>query len=187
MRSRLLVAALLAALLFVPAPARSLQIVSHIEGYDPATSMFYFLIQLNAPPDFFTVDGVGRPRDSFQYWICWDSAAGWLRTYTQPDVLIRGGEIRTLGGIPVRDRTGTPSGPGGWGPVRGIVPYTLTGSIIQFQVPRPVLGCPGNQFYYYLGVTEYGGTTSSRDGVSGQPGPVPTTTATWGRLKTLFR
>ena len=189
MRTRLSVLSFVTlTILLAPVAAWALQIVSHVEHYDAATQTFHFSITLNGPPDFFTVDEFGRNKDAFQYWITWAlHPSDPFYPYLTPDVLIRGGEINTAGGIPIRDRTGD-GGPnsGGWGPIRGVVPYQLIGSTITFDVPQAMLGDPDSRFSYYLGVVLYGATTDYRMGIS-TDSTVPTAHQSWGRVKRLYR
>ena len=188
MRSRLVVT-LVALLVLVPGTARSLQIVSHNEHYDPLTQVFQFTLQLSAPPDLFTVDEFNRGQDEFQYWITYDLPADPFYPLVTPDVLIRGSEIRWSGGIPVRERTGGDGGPhtGGWGPIRGIVPYQLIGSVITFSIPRELLGDPDGKFAYFLMVLVYGSDVDHRMGVSDGPEAVPVLRTSWGSVKRMYR
>jgi hypothetical protein len=189
MRSRLWVlCSVIFAILLAPAAAPALQIVSHVEHYDAPSQTFHFSITFSGPPDFFTVDQYGRTKDAFQYWITWAlHISDPLYPLGTPDVLVRGVEINTAGGIPIRDRSGE-GGPnsGGWGPIRGIVPYQLSGPTITFDVPQAMLGDPDGKFSYYLGVFVYGATTDERTGVS-DDNTVSAARESWGRIKRLYR
>lgn len=178
---------LFALLLALPAMARALTLFGHVEHYDAATDAFEFTIHFSGPPDFMTADSFGRPRDSFQYWIVYPIDRDPFLPYITPDVLVRGDEIRFGGGIPIRDRTvdGGPNS-GGWGPIRGTVPFVLSGSTLTFTVPRSVLGDPDGRFAYYLGVFSFGGTTDFEMGISDSQ-PVAARETTWGRIKSLYR
>ena len=189
MRRRLALACPMAfTILLAPIAAHALTIVTHIEHYDAASQSFHFSITFSGPPDFFTVDEFGRNLDAFQYWFNWDLYPGDpFHPLGMCDVLARGPEIRFGAGIPIRDRTGN-GGPnaGGWGTLRGTVPYQLVGSTIDFDVPQAMMGDPDGKVAYYLGVFRFGGTTDQRTGNSDES-PVPTAPASWGRLKRLYR
>jgi hypothetical protein len=179
----------LVTLLLLAAPAHALTIVSHYEGYVASSQTFEFVITFSAPPDFNTVDGLGRRKDDFQYWITWDlHPLDPLYPWIHPNVLVRL-STQEPGSIAVCNASGGSSDPdctGGWGSRRGTVPFSLTGSVITFVLPRDVLGDPDGVFQYFLGVSSYGGFTDTRTGVSTQ-GTVATLSRTWGRIKTMYR
>jgi hypothetical protein len=182
LRNLVVLALALAAVLTAPRSAVALTIGPHLELYDPADDTFYFSLTLSGVP---VLDA--ETHDSFQYWISWDLHPGDpLYPFIHADVIVRGGEI-TGGQIPIRDATGD-GGPnsGGWGPIRGMVPYTLTGSTITFAVPRALLGDPDGSVSYFVGVLFAGGFTDTRTGNS-TTGSVPTVRTTWGRVKALYR
>ena len=166
--------------------ARALTLVSHTFTVEPATNSVRFELTLSGVPDFLILDAASRPRDEFQFWITYDPARMNQASGT-PDVLIRSGEIPWTGQIVVR--AGSPHGndphSGGWGPVRGMVPFTVVGSTVSFSVPLATLGDADGVFGYFLGVLQWGGFTSTV--VSRWPNPVAAAPSTWGRLKSLYR
>jgi len=129
-----------------------------------------FSIFFNAVPDFFSVDSVGRQKDAFQFYIDVDgimSGPAGSQSYT--DVLIRGGEIHIDGDIRVRDKDGDGGADsGGWGPIRGAVPYNLNGQLLTFVTPWSLIGELDGNFSYGLLVTEYGSSSNMVFGVSNQ-------------------
>src|SRR5207249_1011941 len=109
---------------------------------------------------FLTTDAFGRQRHSFQYMI---GVNGWPDFPYPPqfESLIRGEEIH-LTGDNIRIRNPWPSDPdhasGGWGAIRGVVPYQLDGAILSFSVPLRLLSddnVDGN-FLYMFSSAEYG-------------------------------
>lgn len=186
--SRPLILALSGLLALVPLTADALTIVAHQEHFDAERRVFEFSVTFSAEPDLFTIDQVGREKDAIQYWINWGLFPNDpYHTLFESDVVIAVRELRTLGQIPVRDRTGPGEpGPGGWGPIRGLVPYTLVGPTIRFEVPAAMLGDDDGVVSYYLMMLTYGGWTDYRAGISDQPDPpVHTAKSTWGRIKAL--
>lgn len=169
--------------------AHALTLESQSAEFDPATNLVHFTLVLSGPPDLFTYDSFGRQKDSFQYHVVYDPAR-LSRALFDMDVVIRAAEIPWNGNVlAVRDRFPYSDGSdhsGGWGPVRGTVPYTLTGSTITFTVPLALLGDSDGTFGYYLMVLQWGGTESAVYALV-PGGTVPTAPTTWGRVKTLFR
>lgn len=87
-----------------------------------------FQIVFDHAPDFFTVDAYDRQPDSFQF-------------YT-PGTVIRGDEIHVGNTIVIRNvfyGPYTDPHSGGWGSVRGAVPYSLTDNVLEFVVPFSML------------------------------------------------
>ncbi len=113
--------------------------VSENAVYDPTTQVVDFTVTFNQPPDFATVDAVGRQADSFQYFIVGDAQQPYPATY---DAIIRGEELH-LAPETLRIRNATPSVSdpvaGGWGSLRGVVPSTVKGAVLTFSVPLHVL------------------------------------------------
>jgi hypothetical protein len=149
-----------------------------------------FSIEFNRAPDFFTLDGFGRQADSFQYYIDVDATVGTVGEIRFiAGIIVRGGEIHLEGDIRVRDREGDGGvNSGGWGPIRGSVPFQLTGNILTFTSPWTLINDDG-VFSYALLLTEYGGLTDFVFGLSGEsypavpppppPPPVPIPGAVW--------
>jgi Ca2+-binding RTX toxin-like protein len=122
----------------------------------------HFSIEFDAPPDFFTVDGAGRQKDSFQFYIDLDASP--TVNQNTVELIIRGEEINLSGEIAIRAAEGE-GGPhsGGWGPVLATVPYVLSGNTLSFDVPASIMGDPGAFFTYDLLVVAFGGTSDFLD------------------------
>lgn len=130
-----------------------------------------FTIGFNEVPDFLSVDEFGAQADSFQYFIDAD------REFPVPgaeglDTIIRGEEIHIAGDVRVRQVSGD-GGPnsGGFGPIRGSVPFNLNGSVLTFSTPLQLLGDSDGQFSYALEWYEFGSFRGRSQ--SGVPVPEP--------------
>lgn len=167
---------LAASLLLLPAPVEALSVQSSSVMVDTEAGVAGFSLLFDAVPDFYTVDEFGRQASSFQYWIFWDGAPT-VRT-GDSDVIVRGGEIPVAGDLRFRDRgpsgTGGPDA-GGWGPLRGSVPFVQTGALVEFSAPLSLIGDPDGVFAYGLIATEYGASSGTLLGYSGQVVPEPST------------
>ncbi len=142
----MLVAMVLAVLLVGAAAAAaqtSLEIVSTSAKYKPSTGEVEFKIVFNREPDFLATDAAGRQADSFQIFVVGDPDLPYPSNF---DSIVRGEEIHSMPGlIPVRNAS-PPSGEagsGGWGTIRGIVPYSLrsTGGryVLSFSAPLSLI------------------------------------------------
>lgn len=131
-----------------------------------------FTIDFGHAPDFYTTDSFGRPADSFQINIA--PLNGNPAAF--PSVVVRGDEIQYTNGIVVRNATPPSSDPhsGGWGSVRGTVPYILNGNEITFSDGFGQLEAPKGQFSYDLYTLHYGTTVGQTQGQS-VPLPAPAT------------
>jgi hypothetical protein len=124
-----------------------------------------FTIEFNEVPDFFTVDSVGRQADSFQYYIDTDGELPVFRGspyFSELETIIRADEINVAGDIRIRNVFPIGSGganSGGWGPLRGSVPYTLNGTVLTFLAPLELIGDSDGLFSYRLETYEFGGTS----------------------------
>ena len=121
-----------------------------------------FNIVFSRVPDFYTTDEVGRQADSFQYYIDFDSSPIYQGSDSDfIEAIIRGGEIHVYDEIPIRDTLTHSSDPtsGGWGEIRGLVPYELNVRELSFTAGLATIGDLDGQFGYALMLTEYGGTT----------------------------
>jgi hypothetical protein len=109
-----------------------------------------------------TTGPYGQQTNSFQFYI------GTTLSFFPNGSIIRGEEIHYGGGIPIRDATGSEPNPpsGGWGPVRGTVPFTLSNNILDFVVSFAVLNEPTGQFSYLFGAYSFGATTQQFSGTS---------------------
>jgi len=135
-----------------------------------------FRLVFNRAPDLFSSDQYGRQADAFQFFIATTTNVPIFYPPRPYASLIRGGEIHSSGGVVIRD-DGPPAdwdtNSGGWGPIRGIRPFDLTGDILTFSIPTDMLNVQGD-FAYSLLLTSFGEET--RDpytGLSGGPIPVP--------------
>jgi hypothetical protein len=155
MKTKLLGAVAALALLATVSSSYAATVTQVMTTVDMGAGTVNFQVAYNGTPDFFTVDSLGRHADAFQFWI------GDTRPLSFPPIvsIIRGGEIYLGGGIPIRDIVGHDSPPeitGGWGPVRGMVPFTLSNNLLDFTVTLAVLNVTGQFSYYFLG---FGATT----------------------------
>ncbi|HYX18849.1 MAG TPA: hypothetical protein VE944_31670 [Nostoc sp.] len=126
-----------------------------------------FTIDFNRVPDFFTVDQAGRQADSFQYYVEADGEFPIFRGspfFSELESIIRGEEINVAGDIRIRDVFSVgPLEPnsGGWGKIRGSVPYSLDGTVLKFSAPLQFIGDSDGLFSYQLLLTEFGGSSDS--------------------------
>ena len=139
-----------------------------------------FTLQFSRTPDFFTCDQYGRQADAFQFYIATTTNVPAFYPPRPYASLIRGGEIQYGNGLVIRN-DGPPddSDPssGGWGSVRGYVPFSLSGDILMFSVPADILNVQG-PFAYSLLLTSFGAATHDPyTGLSGGTIPVPEPTS----------
>jgi hypothetical protein len=138
--------------------------------FDPATGQVTFTLSFNRPPDFQTVDSLGRQADSFQYFILGDPSLPYPFNY---DAIIRGEELHLSSNV-LRVRNARPTDPtvppsvsGGWGTVRGVVPYQLNGSVLTFSTPLGLISDHSldGHFSYDLELYQYGALTQHFHGL----------------------
>jgi hypothetical protein len=162
---------------FAPAPARALTWSAHFEQYDPADETFHFKLTFTTLPDWSILDANGYQRDSFQYWITWAThPENPLYPYGNPDVVIRGTELYLGGELRIRDAGPSSDDPitGGWGPIRGTVPWHMVNNSIYFDVPRTLLGDPDGVVSYYMLCGEFNAPGGFAAGITQTvSGPVP--------------
>src|ERR1035437_9322593 len=100
-----------------------------------------FTLQFNRAPEFFTCDQYGRQADAFQFYIATSTNIPVFYPPRPYASLIRGGEINFDNAIVIRN-DGPPDDndphSGGWGSIRGSVPYTLNANILTFSAPADV-------------------------------------------------
>ena len=142
------------------AHAPGFAIVSESATYIPSTGEVSFHIVFSQRPDFFTTDEFNRPANSFQYFIVGDSSLPFPETF---DSVIRGDEIRFADGLAAIRNAMPPDDDklrsGGWGTIRGEVPYSLHGPVLRFSVPLQLISdhaAPG-AIAYGLESYEFGG------------------------------
>ncbi|MEH2413319.1 hypothetical protein [Nostoc sp.] len=147
-----------------------------------------FTVNFNKAPDFFTVDKFNRHADSFQYFIDPDGELPILNAspiYSNFSSIIRGEEIPVASDIPIRDvfsvGASEPNS-GGWGKIRGSVPYSLDGNVLKFSAPLQLIGDSDGVFSYQLLLTEFGawnGITNENKSIITS---VPEPNLAWGAL-----
>jgi len=142
----------------------ALMVLSQSAEVNLASNSVLFQIEFNRTPDFFTTDEYDRQADSFQYFIDADGGFPIFRGkdiyYSNLESIIRGEEIHLAGDV--RIRNALPPDPdlsssGGWGSIRGSVPYTLSENVFSLLVPLQLIGDSDGKFSYQLLWTEYGG------------------------------
>lgn len=184
-RSALRAAALCVALvLAVPVVARAgLLILSQSVTVNLDQGRATFTLAFDHLPMFGPRDPLGRPFESFQYEIAPDCANIDQCPFTAIRAVVRGDEIDGGHVIPIRDGIENGSDPnpvsGGWGFVRGDVPYQLRGSTLTFSAPLSLLQDPDGRFAYRVFTTSSGQTDSL---VTGQSIPLPAAVWTGGSL-----
>lgn len=139
-----------------------------------------FTLTFNQAPDFTTVDAQGRPANSFQ--VEFDGAVDpSTQLPTDMTAIVRGDEIHVANGVRVRTPTGD-GGPdsGGWGPVVGTVPFSLTGNTVSFSVPLEDLGWTGGDWSANIFSLNYGDLTAQQTVTS-----IPAPPAFWAGLAGL--
>ena len=152
--------------------ADAVTVIDNVTTVNFETETVNFQITFASAPDFSSTNlnpsgppsNVLRQADSFQYYIGVYGSP--IVSFGVPNfqTVIRGGEIYLGGGIPIREgisQTPVLPGSGGWGPVRGVVPFTLNNNVLEFVVSFAVLNEPTGIFPYVLDVFEFGGTMQS--------------------------
>jgi len=143
------------------------------------TGLTTFNALFNETPDFFTVDGIGRQADAFQFWLTDDVSASFFDTgYGGSGTsVIRGGEINLGAGIPICSiLAGSQPTCGGWGEPIGAVDFDVTGALVTFSVSSALLGIddPSNPpARWFLQTAEFGGCTGPGGRCVIQTGTVP--------------
>ena len=135
-----------------------------------------FTLQFSYPPNFFSCDTGGRQANGFQFYIGTTTNVPQFYPPRPYASLVRGGEIYLGNGLVIRNDgppdDGDPNS-GGWGSVRGTVPFALNGATLTLRVPASMLNVTG-PFAYSLLLTSYGGATHAPyTGLSGGAIPVP--------------
>lgn len=164
---------------------------------DFASGQANFSVRFDRSPDFFTLDDVGRPADSFEFFTDTVSSDP---IQSVIEGMYRSGPLGTqtiIGSYEVAARRQLtiwwPKPRSEWRPDDHIVhaalstygEYTLVGDTLSFSVPLSLLHDPDQTFYYGFQLFQYGGwTTFNYYGTSGQtyilPVPEPSRTAMLG-------
>jgi hypothetical protein len=144
------------------------------------TQEAFFTLEFNQVPDFFSLDEAGRQADSFQYFIDADGGLPVFRGspyFSELETIIRGEEIHVAGDIRVRNVLPSSDEPnsGGWGTLRGSVPYNLNGTVLTFSTPLELIGDSDGLFSYRLEAYEFGGLTDINIGAISVVRPSPPT------------
>jgi len=136
------------------------------------TASMHFILIFNQRPHFSSLDSNGRPQDSFQIFISFNPATPNPANPASADVLIRGDEIHIAHALRIRDARPPVADPqaGGWGAIRGSVPFHLStqpngASVLSFSVPFALLGITG-QFAWALETYNFGSLADQRQGVA---------------------
>jgi hypothetical protein len=143
---------------------------------DKAAGDATFTIDFGHTPDFTTTDAGGRPADSFQIDIAADPTGP--NPLANLTTVIRGDEIRFANNIPIRDAfpadLNDPHA-GGWGKIRGSVPFSVIGTQLSFTAPLALLGAPDGKFAYQADTFHYGPTQAE---AKAESVPLPSALAT---------
>ena len=139
-----------------------------------------FSLTFNQVPDFYKIDSDGIQAESFQ--IEFDGVATPGASFPQDlTAVVRGDEIHVANAIRVRSPNGNGgANSGGWGPIVGTVPFSLTGKTVAFSVPAKELGWTGGAWSADIFSLASGTLTAER-----QVSSVPAPKAFWGGLAGL--
>jgi hypothetical protein len=165
-----------------------LSIVSQQVDVDRADHEVVFTLDFNHAPDFKTVDSLGRHLDSFQYEIVPNTSTPIDQLpFASVGAVIRGDEIGSGHVVPIRNgfSKGVDPNPaaGGWGTVRGTMPFTVSGNNLTLTASFNQIGTNNGVFSYRVFTTNFGSTVSSIDSVSisvPTPAALPAALATIG-------
>jgi hypothetical protein len=136
------------------------------------TATMHFTLHLSHKPDFTTLDSNARPQDSFQMFIAFNPSTANPANPQSADVVIRGDEIHIAHAIRIRDARPAVPDPdaGGWGAIRGTVPYHVRAqangtAVLTFNGSFALLGITG-QFGWALITYNFGAVVDQRKGVA---------------------
>ena len=150
-------------LLMCSAARASFHIVSDSVEFDSTNRTTTFTVRFDSVPDFLTTDSFGRQKDSFQYFV--DSRVDGNVFAPNPDVtIVRAEEIHAADALRIRDSMGDdPSDTsGGWGPIRAVVPFSISDDRVQFTASWEQLGQTNTHFRYGLESYEFGTMNDER-------------------------
>jgi hypothetical protein len=143
-------------------------IVSQSAKLDRSGETASFVLTFNQNPDFSPGAG-GIPVNSFQYEV--DASWTGVRKDKPLDALsavVRGDEIPAADALRIRSADLRHPDPdpaaGGWGPVRGTVPFQLSGKTLTFTAPLAMLGDDDGVFAYRVFATNAGMSAGSTEG-----------------------
>ena len=152
-------------------PTSAFTIVDHTVDLDTDNSLVHFSIQFDKVPDFTSVNQFGHQIEAFQ--IIVDAEKNINFSQFDGESLIRGSEIVVDGDLRVRNTS--PPDPvsgtsGGWGTIRGSVPFQIVGSSVTFTMSCSLLDIKGH-FAYSLHAIFNGGTSYFKRFVSDNAEP----------------
>jgi hypothetical protein len=162
-RHLLPIVAVMAGLLALAAPAGAgVSVLDMSLTVDKTASDATFTIDFPHAPDFFTVDSHGRVADSFQINISADIKGN---PQLNPTTVVRGDEIHFANALRIRDGSPPVSDPqsGGYGAIRGTVPYSLNGTVLTFTTPLGLINAPNGTFSYYAYTLSNGVTAAQSE------------------------
>ena len=154
-----------------PAARADFALVSQDLSLNAGTQAIDFALTFNAAPNFYAVAADGTPANSFQveFSRAPDPAVGLPDDLT---AVVRGDEIHTANAVRVRSPNGDGgAGSGGWGPVVGEVPFTVTGDTVAFSVAAKDLGWNGSGAWSANIISLDNGTLTAQRSVSSVPAP----------------
>lgn len=163
---------------FAGASRAGLELVSQSVQVSPTDQQATFTLVFNHVPNFATCDSFGRPADSFQV-ECIPNTKAPMDALNFGDIraVVRGDEIGKGHMLAIRDGFENGSDPfpasGGWGTIRGKVPFQLTGDTLTFSAGMNLLDAPSGTFSYRAFTTYYGSTVSSVQGSASASVPLP--------------
>lgn len=113
-------------------------ITSQSAIYDSQQNIVNFTLTFTQAPDFYTLDENGNPANSFQYRFLGDPSRDYPGNFAS---VVGGDEIHTFGEITARNGAPVSSDPGagGFGSLRGLLPFSLDGATLSFSAPFSIL------------------------------------------------
>jgi hypothetical protein len=140
MKSLLYLASLTAAISAV-LPAAPIMVLDHTANVNASTGIASFSLLFDRAPD------ISASADSFQYFFLGNQSLPYPARY---DSVVRCCE--QVGILVVRDPLPSSNDPlaGGWGPVRGTVPFTLNGATLSFSATLTLFSDRNSLLYELL-------------------------------------
>src|SRR5579862_3426142 len=124
-----------------------------------ATGDVTFTIDFGHAPDLADVDAMNRPDDAFEIQV----APNNVDPMIDPVTVIRSDEVQFGSKITVRDAMPadlTDPHAGGWGPLRGSVPFTVKGNDVSFTASLKLMGLPNGMFDFATTTSHFGDETA---------------------------
>ena len=132
-----------------------------------------FTLDFGHAPDFATLNSQGLQADTFEYQIAADPKGANPLGFSNLTTIVWGNDIHSSNAITVRNASPPDlSDPhsGGWGSVRGSVPFSVTGDKLTFTAPLQLLGASDGKVAY-LGFTQH--YNAEQASATGQSVPLP--------------